>query len=411
MKYSGVFPKASKAVPSDSESVNSSLLARGGFIHKEMAGIYSFLPLGTRVLRKIQDLIREEMVKIGSQEIILPAISSLDVWKQTGREGIDVLYHMVSRGGQKLVLNPTTEEIITPLVRDYIKSHRDLPLSVFQIIDKFRDELRAKSGILRGREFNMKDGYSFHRDQEDLDRYYDVVTKTYHGIFDRLGIGKDTVFTYASGGDFSDFSHEFQAICPVGEDTIFHCDNCNSAVNREIISSHSTCPKCNNDKLEEKRGVEVGNIFKLGTRFSTAFHLNYKDEKGLDNPVVMGCYGIGPTRTMGTIVELSHDDKGIIWPESVAPFSKHMFSVGKDESVVKFGMEIYEELKKRGIDTLYDDRKDVSNGEKFATADLLGIPERVVISKKLMEAGNVEVKKRKETVPEVISMESFFNRP
>jgi len=407
MKYSQLFPSAQKETPS-SESQSYQLLIRGGYIHKEAAGLYSFLPLGIKVLSKIQNIIREEMSKIGMQELSLPCLSPISLWEQTGRQDMNILYQLESRSGQKFALNPTTEEVITPLVKEYVRSYRDLPVSVFQINNKFRDELRAKSGILRGREFNMKDGYSFHINKEELDQYYEIVTDSYYKIYDTLGILASTVFTYASGGDFSKYSHEFQTICDIGEDTIHHCEKCNIAINKEIIEEQKTCPKCNGSDFSIKKAVEVGNIFKLGSRFSQAFDFKFSDKDGSKKFVEMGCYGIGPTRTMGTIVELNHDKKGITWPESISPFDYSLVLLGKDPLVKKAADELYARLTSKGKDVLYEDRENTSNGEKLNTADLLGVSKRIVMSNKL-GATNCEYKKRRDESSTMVSVKDLVN--
>lgn len=409
MKYSQLFPAAQKEIPS-SESQSYQLLTRAGYIHKEAAGLYSFLPLGIKVLTKIQNVIRAEMGKIGMQELSLPCISPMALWEQTGRQDMNVLYQLESRSGQNFALNPTTEEVITPLVKDYVKSYRDLPVSVFQINNKFRDELRAKSGILRGREFNMKDGYSFHESKEGLDEYYDIVIEAYNKIYETLGIQAATVLTYASGGDFSKYSHEFQTICEIGEDTIYHCEKCNVAVNKEIIDEQKqSCPKCSSTELVAKRAVEVGNIFKLGTRFSQAFDFKFNKKDGTKEFVEMGCYGIGPTRTMGTVVELNHDKKGIIWPESISPFDYSLVLLGNNPEVKKGADELYRNLQINGKEVLYEDRESISNGEKLNTSDLIGIPKRIVMSNKL-GSESCEYKNRRDPSSEVVRVEDLISK-
>lgn len=385
MRYSQLFGKTSKSIPSDTESINAKLLTQAGFVNKEMSGIYNFLPLGYRVLRKIQEIVREEMDLLGGQEILMPILSSIESWKKTGRDKNmqDILFCL-----DNLVLNPTNEEVVTPLVQKYTFSYRDLPVAVYQIQEKFRNEPRAKSGLLRGREFNMKDLYSFHKDENDLNDFYQNAIKAYQNIFNRLGLGKITYLTYASGGSFSKFSHEFQTECVTGEDTIFVCDRCHTAVNREIIQEQVMCPDCNSDKLRETKAIEVGNIFKLGTKFTDAFGFSYVDEKGAVKPILMSCFGLGPSRVMGTLVEVFHDENGIIWPQSIAPFQVHLVGLAPEA----FG--VYEQLRKLNIDILFDDRDDVSAGVKFATADLIGIPIRIVVSSRSLESGGVEIKNR-----------------
>lgn len=385
MRYSQLFGKTSKSIPADAESINAKLLTQAGFINKELSGIYTFLPLGYRVLRKIEEIVREEMNLLGGQEILMPVLSSIENWQKTGRDklDVDILYRL-----DNLVLNPTHEEVVTPLAQKYTFSYRDLPFAVYQIQEKFRNEPRAKSGLLRGREFSMKDLYSFHKDETDLTDFYQNAIKAYRNIFNRIGLGDLTHLTYASGGSFSKYSHEFQTECPTGEDTIFICDRCHAAVNREIIEDQVICPECAFEKLREAKAIEVGNIFKLGTKFTDAFNFNYVNEKGETKPILMSCFGLGPSRVMGTLVEVFHDKNGIIWPASVAPFQVHLIGLCPEA----YG--VYEQLKKLKIDVLFDDRDDVSAGVKFSTADLIGIPLRMLVSPRSLEEEGVEVKNR-----------------
>ncbi len=397
MLYSKLFGKTSKAVSADEESINAQFLIRGGFINKQMAGVYNYLPLGLSVLTKIQNIIREEMTTAGANEILMPALTQEESYKTTGRDNMDILFRTEGPSGAKYFLNPTHEEVVTPLVQKYVFSYQDLPLAVFQIQNKYRNEARAKSGILRGREFNMKDLYSFHANEESLNGYYEMMKKVYFKVYDRLGLGAMTVLVYASGGAFSRYSHEFQTICDVGEDTIFVCDKCHIGVNKEIISEQTSCPECGNVDLVEKKGIEVGNIFKLRTKFSEAFGFKYLDGEGKEQPVEMGCYGIGPSRSMGTLVEVFHDDKGILWPEAVAPFKYHIVALGKEDETYTAAHEIYQKMIASGAEVLFDDRRDVTAGVKFADADLIGLPVRLVVSKKTLEKQSVEIKKRNET--------------
>lgn len=398
MRLSKLFVKTSKNISSDEESVNARLLIRGGYISRQMAGVYNYLPLGLRVLAKIQNIIREEMTAIGGNEVLMPAMTQEESYEKTGRSDMDVLFKFEGQGGAKLVLNPTHEEVVTPLLQKYVYSYQDLPAAVYQIQNKFRNEPRAKSGLLRGREFNMKDLYSFHADESDLDRFYEIVKDSYFKIFGRLGLGGGrTVLTYSSGGTFSKFSHEFQTLSDTGEDTIYLCEKCQVAVNKEIIDEQKDCPVCGNKKLEERRGIEVGNIFKLKTKFSGAFDFTYKDSAGEDKPVLMGCYGMGPSRIMGTLAEVFNDDKGVIWPASVAPFSAHLIAMGKEDEVYKSAEKLYAELTKAGIETLFDDRINRSAGEKLSDADLIGLPYRVIVSPKTLAEKSAEVKKRGES--------------
>jgi len=408
MLYSKIFSKTSKTTASDADSVNARLLTQAGFIQKQMAGVYIFLPLGLRVLNKIENIIREEMEKLGACEVLMPTLTQEDSWQKTKRADLDILFHLKGRGEAKLVLNPTHEEVITPLMKNFVASYRDLPFSAFQFQNKFRNEPRAKSGLLRGREFLMKDLYSFHADEKNLDIFYEKAKKTYVNVYKRLGIGKQTFLTYASGGSFSKFSHEFQTICEAGEDTIYLCDKCKVAINQEIIDIQKTCPICNGSDLRQEKAAEAGNIFKLRTKFSEPFNLTYKTAEGKDNFVEMGCYGIGLSRAMGIIVELFHDDKGIIWPENVAPFQIHLMALGKEKNVAEEAQKIYQQMQKKGIEVLYDDRADVSAGEKFAVADLIGLPYRVVISEKTLAKKSVELKKRTQTKADLIPTQKII---
>ncbi len=408
MFQSQLFTKTKREAPKDEEAINAQLLIRAGFIDKTMAGVYSFLPLGCRVFKKIEDIIRREMESIGGQEILMPSLQPKTNWEQTGRwETYNSLFKFTSFYSKiDYVLGPTHEEIISPLMGKFIFSYKDLPKYIFQIQNKFRDEKRAKSGLLRGREFFMKDLYSFHRDENDLDEYYEKAKKSYERIFKAVGLDKLTYLTFASGGSFSKYSHEFQTLTPAGEDIIFICDKCKIAVNKEIIGEQNSCPQCGNKNLKEEKAIEVGNIFKLKTKYSTPFNLKYKDEKGELRDIVMGCYGIGLNRLMGTIVEIYHDNKGIIWPESVAPFKAHLIEIGNEKlEIRKKAEKLYNILQKAGVEVLYDDRKEATIGEKFADADLMGIPYRLVISEKTGD--KIEIKKRNEEKTKLVSEEEL----
>lgn len=402
MRQSKLFSKTTKNISQDEVSLNAQLLQRAGFVDKLMAGVYTYLPLGFRVYKKIEQIIREEMEQIGGQEIYMPSLHPQENWLKTGRwEGMDDLFK-IREEGKNFALGATHEEIVTPLAKKFIASYKDLPLAVFQIQNKFRQEKRAKSGLLRGREFIMKDLYSFHINQEDLDNYYEKVKKAYENIFNRCGIGHLTYLTYAGGGTFSRYSHEFQTLTSAGEDLIYICDSCRVAVNKEIIEEvKNKCPVCGRGGLREEKAVEVGNIFKLGIKFSQAFDLTYLDKKGERQLVIMGCYGIGLGRVLGTIVEVNHDQKGIIWPVEVAPFRVHLISLAGEDKVVREKAEkLYQELVERGVEVLYDDRLEASAGEKFADADLIGCPYRLVISRKT--STGVEIKKRSESEGKVV---------
>lgn len=412
MLQSELFSKTSRTVSDEETSKNAALLLRAGFVNRLMAGVYTMLPLGLRVLRNIETIIREEMNAAGGQEISMPVLHPRANWDVTGRwKTMDNLFRLKSSEGKELALGPTHEEIVTPLAQHFIQSYRDLPVSVYQIQTKFRDEARAKSGVLRGREFLMKDLYSFHTTPEDLERYYAIMLESYKKVFTRMGL--DAIVVRASGGTFSKYSHEFQVISPAGEDTIFHCA-CGFAVNKEIaeVGEGDACPLCSKNIVMSK-SIEVGNIFQLNTKFSEPFNFQYTTESGEQKIIYMGCYGIGLTRLLGTIVEVLSDDAGMVWPESVAPYQFHVVSLfGKDdasnaavESSVK---ELTDAFAKEGQDVLVDDRRDIGAGEKFADADLIGIPHRIVVSSKTLAAGAFEVKHRADGKVESLDLQSLL---
>ncbi|MBI2051746.1 hypothetical protein HYT33_03220 [Candidatus Roizmanbacteria bacterium] len=352
MRYSQLFGKAQKNISQQFEARSHELLVKAGFIDQVASGIYTFLVPGKRVLTNIENIIREEMNAIGAQEILMPTLHPKSLWEQTGRwNNVDVLFKTKSRFGQEYGIGPTHEEVITPLVRKFVKSYRDLPLGLYHISAKFRDEPRPKSGILRGREFGMKDLYSFHINHTDLQNYYQIVTKAYLTIFTRLGLGNVKV-TEASGGTFTKkYSHEFNVLTPAGEVDLVYCATCSFAQNEEIssIKKNEKCPKCKKGTIKVGKAIEVGNIFDLETKFSTAFELTYADRDGKQQPVVMGCYGIGTTRLVGAIVELYNDEKGIVWPDAVAPYQAHLVEL--DASA----RSVYEKLTRAKIEVLYDE--------------------------------------------------------
>ena len=409
MRQSELFSKTQRNLPKDEESINAKLLLRSGFVHKETAGVYSFLPLGLKVLNNVISIIREEMNAIGGQEVLLTSLQGPEVWRKSGRwddKVIDVWFKTKLKNGGELGLANTHEEALTALLSHHVSSHKDLPLLVYQFQTKFRNETRAKSGIMRTREFIMKDLYSFARSTEEHEMLYEKVTEAYKKIFDRIGIGEKTLFTFASGGNFSKYSHEFQTLCSAGEDTIYVCEHCNVAINKEIIKEQSSCPQCGSQKLKEESAVEVGNIFALGTKYAEILGLEYLDENGKKIPVVMGSYGIGPGRVMGSVVELFHDANGMIWPESIAPFKIHLLSL---PGGVKEADKLYEHLIKEGIEVLYDDREHASAGEKLVDADLFGIPWRIVISEKTVAKDLLELKRRDEDKAELIHKKDLLS--
>ena len=396
MRQSKLCTYTLRDVSKEETSLNAQLLLRGGFVDRLMAGVYSFLPLGMRVLSKIEQIVREEMNALGGQEVLMPALQSKELWVQTGRwDAVDVLFKLKGAGDRDLCLGPTHEEVVTPLVGKFIHSYKDLPKSVYQLQTKFRNEARAKSGLLRGREFRMKDMYSFHATEEDLNRYYDTVVQGYHKVFARCGIGDRTHLTYASGGIFSKYSHEFQTLTEHGEDIVYLCEESGVAINKEIIEDLKyTCPVSGSKNLKEVKAIEVGNIFKLMRRFSDACELSFQDKEGTKQPVYMGCYGLGSSRLMGSIAEILHDDKGICWPKSVAPYRFHLVSLARAEDEVAKIDELYQTLQAARVDVLYDDRTGLSAGEKFSDSDLLGIPTRLVMSSRTIKSGTVEWKER-----------------
>ena len=395
MFQSKLFSKTRKETPSDEVSKNAKLLIKAGYIHKEMAGAYSFLPLGKIVLENICNIIREEMNSIGGQEITLTVLQDKELWQKSGRwsdEVVDSWFKTKLKNNTELGLGFTHEEELTNLMRDYIHSFRDLPTYPYQIQVKFRNEARAKSGLMRGREFLMKDLYSFSRNEAEQAAFYEKCKEAYVKIFNRLGIGDKTYLTFASGGTFSKFSHEFQTETNAGEDIIYLSKENNVAINKEIFTKDLGKDLKLGENFVEMKTVEVGNIFTLGTRFSEALNLKYRDEQGKEQFVFMGSYGIGPSRVMGAIVEVLSDEKGIIWPKEVTPFMVHLIDV--EFKAKKEAKKIYENLKKENISVLYDDREQKSAGEKFADADIIGIPLRVVISEKTLTKNSAEVKER-----------------
>lgn len=411
MRQSQLFTKTRKEAPADEVSKNAQLLIRAGFVNKEMAGVYSYLPLGLRVLKKIENIIREEINIIGGQELFMTALQEKVLWEKTNRwddKIVDNWFKTKFKNDTEVGLGFTHEEPITRLMKDYVNSYKDLPFSVYQFQTKFRNETRAKSGIMRTREFVMKDLYSFSKDENEHAEFYEKAKQAYLEIFRRVGIGHITYLTFASGGSFSEFSHEFQTITPAGEDIIYINEASNIAINKEIFTEDVKKDLGLDDNFKEARAVEVGNIFTLGSRFSDALDLKYKNDKGEERSVFMGSYGIGPGRLMGTIVEVLSDEKGIVWPESIAPFHIHLISLCSEEADVKKADELYKKLVKQNKEVLYDDRVGVRAGEKFADSDLMGIPLRVIISPKTLANNSVEIKKRTELEAVIVPIEELL---
>ena len=408
MHQSHQFIKTMKEAPKDEPSLNARLLEQSGYVQKLMAGVYSYLPLGNRVLRNIEAIVREEMNLISS-EIFMPSLQPKENWIATDRwETMDVLFKLKSQTDTAYALGPTHEEVIAPLAKKLISSYRDLPLAFYQIQTKFRDELRSKSGLLRGREFRMKDLYSFHSSQEDLDAYYETVQKAYFRIYERLGV--KAILTEASGGSFSKYSHEFQVELPTGEDVIYVCKKCGLAKNKEVYSGpEEECTHCGKTEWRETNASEVGNIFKLGIKYSVPFGVSFLGQNNELQSVIMGCYGIGTSRLMGVIAELSNDEAGLAWPDAVAPFKAHLIVLNMDApEVAAQAADIRSELLAGGIEVLYDDRE-MSAGAKFADADLIGIPYRIVVSLKTIQNQEAEVKKRSENKIEFIKTKELLN--
>lgn len=398
MRQSQLFTKTKKEAPADEVAKSAQLLLRAGFVHKELAGVYSYLPLGLRVMGKISQIIREEMNQIGGQEVALSALQDPALWQKTARwsdAAVDIWFKTRLKNDAEIGLAFTHEEPLTRLMAGYIQSYRDLPRLVYQLQTKFRNETRAKSGIMRCREFLMKDLYSFARTAAEHEELYEKTKQAYMNIWRRVGLGDSTYLTFASGGVFAKYSHEFQTVSEAGEDTVYLDQEKGIAINKEVLNdevmSDLGVVKKN---LVEKRAIEVGNIFSLGTRFSAALGLVYTAADGGQEPVVMGSYGIGPGRLMGAIVELFHDQTGIIWPKAVAPFAVHLISLCHTEKEVAAAEAIYTACQEQNIEVLYDDRADIRAGEKFADSDLIGIPTRAVVSPKTLEKGMVEVKER-----------------
>jgi prolyl-tRNA synthetase len=401
MYQSKLFTKTRKEAPKDEVSKNAQLLIRAGFINKEMAGFYSFLPLGLRVIKKIENIIREEMNSIGGIEMKTSILQNKEVWEKSNRwsdEIVDNWFKTKLKNGGEIGLSFTNEEAYSNLLKQYINSYKDLPVYPYDFKEIFRNELRSKSGIMRGREFYWKAMYSFSKDEREHNVFYEKAKNAYLNIFNRVGIGELTYLTFASGGTFSKFSHEFQTISDAGEDITYEYKNKNGEIcyaNKEIVNDeYLNDIGAKWEDLKEYKTIEVGNIFTLGTKFSEPFDLTYKNESGEEKLVYMGSYGIGIGRLMGTVVELLSDDKGLVWPLSIAPFKVHLIQIGESEEVKKNAQNLYEELQKNNIEVLFDDRE-ARPGDKFNDSDLIGIPLRIVVSDKTLMSSEYEIKERK----------------
>jgi prolyl-tRNA synthetase len=410
MRQSQLFTKTKKDNPADEVSKNAQLLIRAGYVYKIMAGVYAYTPLGFRVLENIKRIVREEMNAIGGQELIMSSLQKKSTWEETGRwddEVVDVWFKSQLKDGTEVGFGWSHEEAIIEMMKQFLSSYKDLPINVYQFQTKLRNELRAKSGIMRGREFVLKDMYSCSIDAKQHDAFYAETMNAYKKIYDRLGIGQDTYVTFASGGAFTKFSHEFQTICEAGEDVVYLHREKNIAINEEVLNDESlTQLGIKREELEMVKTAEVGNIFNFGTQKSEEMDFAFMNEAGERQYVHLGSYGVGITRVMGVIVEKFSDDKGIVWPESVAPFKVHLLQLG--DTVITNADEIYGALTKQGIEVLFDDRIGLSAGEKFADSDLLGMPHRVVVSERSLAQGGVEYKKRDSSESTVISVEALI---
>lgn len=410
MKYSSNFAKTSKTAPADADSANAKFLIQAGFVDQTMAGVYTWLPFGLAVLKKVEQIVREEMNALGALEIFMPSLHPKEFWEATNRwDNVDILFKIKSQTEKDYALGASHEEVVTPLAKKFIESYKNLPFATYQINTKFRDELRAKSGVLRGREFRMKDMYSFHTSQEDLSAFYQKALEAYVRAYNRCGL--DVKVVEASGGIFTkNPSHEFQALTDAGEDIILACEKCEFGQNTEVatVKDGDACPKCGG-LIVTVKGIEIGNIFDLGTKYSDAFDLNFTDENGERKKVLMGCYGIGTSRLVGAIVEACHDDRGIIWPKSVAPFQVHLVTLNSKDDAVRENImgtadDLVRDLETQGIEVLWDDREDVSPGAKFADADLIGAPLRILISEKSLKEESVEWKERTGTESRLVKL-------
>jgi len=411
MRSSELFTRTRKDAPADETAKNAQLLIKAGYVHKEMAGVYTFLPFGLRVLENICSVIREEMNAVGGQELKMTTLQDPEIWKATNRwsdDSVDVWFKTELKNGTQLGLGPTHEEPLVRAVKPFVNSYKDLPFLAYQIQTKFRNETRAKSGVMRGREFLMKDMYSFARTAEEHDELYEKIKQAYHRVYERLGIGEQTFLTFASGGMFSQFSHEFQTVTAAGEDTVYLDRKKKIAVNEEVLTDEVLADLgLSRDNLEEVRAAEVGNIFTLQDKYSKPLDLTFTDQNGELRPVLMGCYGIGPSRLVGVITELLSDDKGLVWPEGIAPAKVYLARLSDQEGVVAAADDMYSRLTAAGALVLYDDR-DTRAGEKFADADLLGIPYRIVVSQRTVEQDKHELKRRTSEEVQLLSTDEII---
>jgi prolyl-tRNA synthetase len=415
MYLSKLFTKTSKDSTSDAHSKNADLLIKAGYIAKTMAGVYSYLPLGLKVIRNIERIVREEMDNLGAQELLMSSMQNKEVWEQTDRwndDIVDVWFKAPLHAGGEIGFGWSHEEPIGEMMKQHINSYKDLPIFVYQFQNKMRNELRAKSGVMRGREFIMKDMYSFCTNEEEHEQFYQATIQAYLNVYKRAGVGDDTFVTFADGGAFTEFSHEFQTICDAGEDIIYINREKNIAINEEVLNEKTlTNLGVTRDELEEVKTAETGNIFNFGTQKAEDLNLSYINKENNHIPVFIGSYGIGVSRLMGVLVEKYADDKGLVWPEAVAPFKVHIVPIAKEGEVAyKAATELYEELKTKGIAAIFDDRVDMRVGQRLGDADLLGTPWRIVIGQKSLDNGGFEVKRRNAEEAEVISKEALLQK-
>jgi prolyl-tRNA synthetase len=411
---SHLFTKTSKTVPGDEQAKNAQLLIKAGYVHKEMAGVYAYLPLGLKVIENIKQIVREEMNAVGGQELIMTNLQRQEVWEKTDRwdeKNVDVWFKTKLQNGTELGLAWSHEEPIAEMMRNFVSSYRDLPVYVYQFQTKLRNELRSKSGIMRGREFVMKDMYSCAVSDEAHQKFYDGVIDAYLRIFDRVGLGDDTFLTFASGGAFTQFSHEFQTITDAGEDEIYLHRGKKIAINKEVLTEEVMAKLgVKREELEEVKAAEVGNIFSFGSKKSEQLDLYFIDEDGNRKPVILGSYGVGITRLMGVLVERFADEKGLVWPENIAPYQVYLAVLGESPEVLAAADSFYKDLTDNNIEVLYDDRVTARAGEKFADADLIGLPYRIVVSEKTLASGQYEVKKRSETEAQFLSKDDVIKK-
>ncbi|MBH1956577.1 prolyl-tRNA synthetase [Candidatus Saccharibacteria bacterium] len=410
MRISQLFTKTSKSAPADEVAKNAQLLIRAGYVYKVMAGVYAYTPLGLRVLENIKQVVREEMNAVNGQELIMTNLQPKETWQTTGRwddDVVDVWFKTQLKDETEIGLAWSHEEAIMEMMQQFVKSYKDLPTSVYQFQTKLRNELRAKSGIMRGREFVMKDMYSLHASADDLDTYYNSVIEAYKRVYTRLGLGDDTYVTFASGGAFTKFSHEFQTICDAGEDILYVHREKNIAVNEEVLEDAIAELGIDRNELEKVKSAEVGNIFNFGSEKSEQMNITVTNKEGQQQPIYLASYGIGITRVMGVIVEKFADEKGIVWPESVAPAKVYLVRIGGEASIAKAD-ELYADLKTAGIEVLYDDR-DERPGAKFADAELMGIPYRVTVSDRLLESDSYEYTVRSSGETQILTREQLHD--